>query len=107
MNTRALKANYTIDPKDINEVSKVMEEELGNAIREEIDWEIVSDLLVSLDGWIKVKLNLETLVSKNPEMFMEIQDWVIENVEGSFKSHGTEWLFRDEKDAALFALRWS
>lgn len=81
-------------------------DKLSAEITAEMDWETLSYLLISHNGWIRVRLCLESLVSNNPEMFMEIQDWVIENVEGSFKSHGNDWLFRDKKDAALFALRW-
>lgn len=93
---------HSIDYFDIASIEDDVYRKVAAEVSAEIDWEIISELFVS-DGWIRVTLSFHN--RKQPSVD-EIQDWVIENIQGSFKSHGNSWLFRDEKDAALFALRW-
>lgn len=95
-------STYTIDQVDTDNLEGELLRTLAAEIAAGMDWEIISELLSS-DGWIKVSLSFHN--RKQPPV-NEIQDWVIENIQGSFNSHGNSWLFRDEKDAALFALRW-
>jgi hypothetical protein len=33
-------------------------------------------------------------------------DWVKENIGGTFHNYGSHWFFKDQSDATIFQLRW-
>lgn len=79
-----------------------IEDDMANALREEIDWEILSDLLVEC-GWSKVQLSNKFL----PVTGVELHEWREKNLTGSWKAHGSTWLFENQNDAVIFTLRWA
>jgi len=83
------------------EVSKVLTEE----ITEEIDWEILSEMLVS-GGWTKVAIS-EQWSNMTALHQHEIKEWCREHLTGHYKARGRMWVFEKEQDAEWFILRWS
>ena len=94
-------SDYSIDIDDMF-VDRDQFDAVRSDLAAEIDWEIISEMLVSM-GWTRV--NLAYHHTKQPAVNL-IEDWVSENIQGTFKFHGNRWIFDNEKDAALFALRW-
>ena len=72
-------------------------EQIAKTILEEIDNEILVDILARC-GWVQI-----TIKERNQEL---IEDWCKESV-GKYMNSGARWIFKDEKDAVLFALRWA
>ncbi len=83
----ALKAKWT----QINE-------KFTKIFQEEIDWEVLSTLLVE-QGWTKVEIS--------PDRMYIVEKWLEENIQGKYKVRGTTWLVESEKDATMFILRWT
>lgn len=73
---------------------------ISSEIAKEIDFEIMSDLLVA-SGWVKVVLRPMTW-----ERGAEIDLWTELNVKGKFQTMGLVWIFEKSEDANWFALRW-
>lgn len=72
----------------------------GNAIAKEIDFTILTDMLVQI-GWRRVILSPMTW-----EHGYEVDEWTAKHVKGNFETMGLVWVFEDEEDANWFALRW-
>jgi hypothetical protein len=72
----------------------------GKAIANEIDFQILSDMLVQI-GWRKVVLSPMTW-----EEGYEVDEWTAKHIKGNFETMGLVWVFEDEEDANWFALRW-
>jgi hypothetical protein len=85
---------------------KTREEEIADTlamqIAQEIDFEILADMLVSI-GWTKVVLKNGALPCTGPEL----HEWRVRNLKGKWKAHNKIWLFENEQDAVWFTLRWS
>ena len=97
MNT--IKSNWTFDADvDLTEVGK----EFSKILQEEIDWEVMVDILTEI-GWTKIELPNKFL----PVSGIELHKWREQNLTGNWKAHGGTWLFEKEKDAVVFALRWT
>ena len=81
-----------------------LEDEIANhissEIAKEIDFGIISDLLVA-SGWVKVVLRPMTW-----EQGAEIDLWTESNVKGKFQTMGLVWIFEKPEDANWFSLRW-
>lgn len=75
-------------------------EEAAKALAEEIDAEILRSMMVS-NGWHEVVLQPMTW-----ENGYEIDSWVEENIKGDRWTRGLVWLFKQEKEAMWFKLRW-
>lgn len=75
-------------------------ETLGKEIAKEIDFEIISSILIE-QGWTKVVLKPMTW-----EDGYAIDSWVETNIKGKFETMGLVWLFERAKDANWFKLRW-
>ena len=73
---------------------------LADEIAKEIDFEIVSSFLVDA-GWTKVVLKPMT-----GETSKEIDLWLVHNCKDQHQTCGLVWLFKDERDATWFKLRW-
>lgn len=86
-------------------IEESIAKEMSRQIAEEIDWEILCDILVSV-GWRKIKLSV-AWSSMTSDFQYEVKAWLSKNIKGHYKGRGREWLFENEKDAILFALRWS
>lgn len=98
--SRELKAKWTMEPNgtEAEQFKTEFEIECAKLLQEEIDWEILSDILVEC-GWIKVDISPEQI----PTI---VETWVKGNVQGKYKVRGPTWVFESEKDAMMFILRW-
>lgn len=78
------------------------EEELMTKITNEmsakLDWEVLSMCLVQ-SGWTRVMVPIN-------HGRLEMTQWAGRYCTGGFKQWAYEFIFRDEKDALLFSLRW-
>ena len=79
-----------------------LEDEMAIAIKEEIDWEILVDILNNTLGWTKVYM--ERFYSN--EHAVDVMDWIAENCKSDVKSRGSTFVFEDAKEAEWFSLRW-
>lgn len=76
--------------------------ELSNQIAQEIDFELLTDVLVAC-GWTKIVLKKAAL----PCTGVELHEWRERNLKGRWKAHERVWLFEKAEDALVFTLRWS
>ena len=99
--SQELKARWSMELKVIEaqQLKTQFEIECAKILQEEIDWEILSTLLVE-KGWTKVE-------EISPSPMYIVGKWVKDNIQGKYKVRGTTWLFESEKDATMFILRWS
>jgi hypothetical protein len=79
-----------------------LEQEIANKLAKEIadqiDWNILSEILVS-GGWKKV--------IREPLFYDEdVHGWLDLYRIGYVRSLGNQWLFEKEQDAIIFSLRW-
>lgn len=79
-----------------------MASELSKQMAEEIDWEIISDMMVHV-GWVKVEL--PTLGSN--KRAIDMNDWMHNECTKHWKRRGKTFLFESKEEAALFRLTWS
>lgn len=82
-------------------VMEDMAKQLAKNIQEEIDFQILSDMLVSM-GWHKMEFE----PMREEEEAAEIKEWIKTSCKGNVKSYGSNWLFENEKDMVWFMLRW-
>lgn len=82
-------------------VMKDMAEQLAKNIQEEIDFQILSDMLVSM-GWHHMTFE----PFREEKEAAELKEWFKTNCKGKVQSYGSNWLFENEKDMAWFILRW-
>ncbi len=76
-------------------------EELGTQMQSEMDFHILSDMLVQL-GWHKVEL----IRFRSKEHSVDIKLWCEENIKNPWECRGSSFIFQDVGDAVNFALRW-
>ena len=91
--TKELSATWDIESEEAMDV-------MAKAMAEEIDFQVLSDILVE-SGWTKVVIKPLTW-----ENGLDIDGWVAEHVKGRFETMGLVWVFEDSKDANWFTLRW-
>jgi hypothetical protein len=82
------------------ELQEKMIEEAAENLAKDIDFEIMSNIMLE-SGWIKVVLKPMTW-----EDSYEIDDWVSNNIKGNFDTRGLVWIFENVKEANWFKLRW-
>lgn len=80
-----------------NEIAK----ELATQMQSEIDFHILSDMLVEL-GWNKVTLTR----FNNNNHAVDIKLWLEENANGFWECRGSTFVFQDPGDAVNFTLKW-
>ena len=76
-------------------------EELGTQMQSEIDFNILSDMLVQL-GWKKVVLTRFFSRKHSVNILM----WCEEHVKHPFEHRGSTFVFENEGDAVNFTLKW-
>lgn len=74
---------------------------LDQQLSDAVDQVVIMNLFVEHAGWTKGKLR-ET--GMDPVL---IDQWCTEYLEGLHLSYFEEYVFESERDAVLFALRWS
>lgn len=76
-------------------------EDLSKQIAQEIDFELLTDILIAC-GWHKVVLRPMT-----HEQGKKIDQWVNSQVKGKYKTMGLVWVFENQGEAVNFTLRWA
>jgi len=76
--------------------------ELGTQMQSEIDFQILSDMLVQACGWHKVGL----VRYQSRERSIDILKWCEENTKGHYQHRGGIFVFEDQGDAINFTLKW-
>jgi len=79
---------------------KEFETEMARQIQKEIDNEIMGEMLV-LSGRHRVDLPSNT--TESGEVIM----WCAANTKGNYKNLWPSMIFKEEKDAVLFKLKWA
>ncbi len=77
-------------------------EELSTQMQSEMDFHILSDMLVKSCGWKKVVLTRFFSRKHSVNILM----WCEENIKHSYEHRGTSFVFQDEGDAVNFTLKW-
>ena len=75
--------------------------ELATKMQSEIDFHILSDMLVKL-GWTRVIIPR----FQNNHHAIDIKIWCEEHIKYSYENRGTDFVFQDKGDAVNFSLRW-
>lgn len=74
--------------------------DLGKQLAHEMDQHILIDFMLEL-GWKEINVNPWIHGSLS-----EINQWVESTIQGHTMRSGNRWVFEDQKDAIMFALRW-
>ena len=78
------------------------EDELAKILQEEIDWEVMSTLLVE-SGYTRI------IIEKSYELkeLLEMKFWLEYTCKGKYFQRGNNYVFEKTEDAEWFILRWS
>lgn len=74
---------------------------LSKQMAHDMDQHILIGFMLEL-GWKEINVNPWIHGS-----LTEITQWVESNIQGNTRRSGNRWVFEDEKDAIIFALKWS
>ena len=102
VNTRQLTDKLSVDPvSDITvaEIEDSLFEKISKEIQEELDFEIVTEMLLPT-GWVEIHLNRQPR-----EETLRIINWC-KSSNIPVHNWGRRWLFKEEKHANMFILRW-
>jgi hypothetical protein len=77
-------------------------EELGTQMQSSMDFEILSDVLVSACGWHKIDLER----FQNNKQAVDIANWCHDNIKNEWKRNGCHFIFEDVGDAVNFTFKW-
>lgn len=85
----------------MTDLEEELSEKMSAILAEEIDWELIVDLMVSV-GWTRVRLER----FDHRHHAIDIHDWLVENCSGHYKSRGSTFVFEKAEEAEWFSLRW-
>jgi hypothetical protein len=83
------------------DLEKSIINDLGKQLAHEMDQHVLIGFMLEL-GWREVTVDPWVHPSQS-----EIEQWVQETLQGHTMNSGNRWVFEDEKDAIMFALKWS
>jgi hypothetical protein len=83
------------------DVESCIIDELGEKLANEMDQHILIGFMLEL-GWSEITVDPWVHNSTS-----EINRWVKANIQGHVMHSGNRWVFEQQKDATIFALRWS
>lgn len=76
-------------------------EQSAKRLAEDIDAEVLRQVYKS-SGWHEVVIHW----IMTHEVSSEVDKWVEEHVKGKYWNRGLVWLFKEQRDANWFVLRW-
>jgi len=85
----------------VSNLEEEIAKELAEKMCSDIDFQILSDMLISACGWTRIVLGPMT-----KEHGDQIDLWVNNNVKGPYQTRGIVWIFQNESDAVHFTLKW-
>ncbi len=68
----------------------------------DIDFQILTDMLIADNNWSKVVLTPMTW-----EQSDAVDLWIMKNVKGKHMNRGLVWVFENPAEATWFRMRWS
>ncbi len=86
----------------MSDLEEEITQELATQMQSEMDFHILSDMLVQGCGWTKVVLTRFW----NRKHSIDILMWCEEHIKHPFEHRGTSFVFQDKGDAVNFSLRW-
>lgn len=86
-------------------VEEELQQVFSKAIREEMDFSVLSDILVG-EGWTEVTATRLSQLLNDPEQ-TAILEWLKHTCQGRYHRLGHRVIFEREQDATAFVLRWS
>jgi hypothetical protein len=96
--TRKLAATWTVQPVVETEIMEI----LSGEIQKEVDWEILCEVDPGRKHWVELKFSKTAKAAGDAA----VEAWCKEHICGEYESRGSTWVFKEEKDASLFALKW-
>lgn len=88
-------ATQVMEDRFVNRMSKAMVEE--------IDFEVLSNMLVKSCGWTRIVLD----TTGPNRRAVDINEWLHAECTRHWKRNGRTWVFENKNEAALFKLTWS
>ncbi len=92
----------------ISDAAQMVGQELVRELDKEIFEEAMLDTLVK-DGWTQTNINpsLNSSILTEIDWYIATAAWVHIHARSDYKLVKGQWLFKDPKDATMFALRWA
>lgn len=87
----------------ITDLEDKLSAEMSRQLQQDIDWQVLSQLLREV-GWTQITTSWDMM---SLEESYELKIWCEANLKGHRHGRGKIWLFELEKDASMFALRWT
>ena len=80
------------------QLSDILAKEIANEIDREVLWSMLKE-----SGWHRV------MISRFQDNLhaVDISIWLEEQCQGAYERNGRDFIFKNEKDATWFILRWS
>lgn len=78
-------------------------EDLAKELQEEVDWEVMMDIMKEV-GYTHITMPWPNRM--NEIQAHAIKEWCRDNLKENYQGRGKDWLFKNEKDASMFVLRW-
>lgn len=76
--------------------------ELSEQMCSQVDFEILTDVLVNSCGWYRVELER----FENNRHAIDVVTWCREKIRGEWKRNGCKFIFEEQKDAVNFIFKW-
>ena len=91
--------------KDERRVTDILEnlivEEQAKQLQKSIDYDLLCEIMVPF-GYSVVEIEYGS-----KQLWFEVMEWIAVNGISDYQEHNGKWLFKHEKDAIMFKLRWS
>lgn len=82
-----------------------LEAELTASLAEEMqktmDFEVLCGLFIP-HGWTRIETKYD-----GGQKWVDVVDWVGQNLQGAYREHNGVWLIENSKDATMFMLKWA
>jgi hypothetical protein len=84
-------------------IEEELTQSLGKEFQRTIDFDIICDIMVSLQGYAVVEIDYH---GPN-QRWVDTMSWADTNCTGKFQEHNGKWLFERPEDATMFKLKWA
>ena len=82
-------------------LENLMVEEAAKEMQKSMDYDLLCEIMIPF-GYTAVQIEYS-----NKKPWVDVMSWVAGNRIGDYQEHRGKWLFKFEKDAIMFKLRWS
>lgn len=84
-----------------SKLEEMIIEHQAKQVAKGLDFNILSSILVEVDGWVKIKLS-----PMGHEKSESIDRWLVNDCQGKHMFEGLVFVFEKKEDAAMFALNY-